>query len=126
MALRLLHIMFIFTMLTGCISKPAHREAGTHALVRSWMPIQEVNGDVPDDPYRLLLLPGDYVLQVQYNTYRKTFLCDFRFEARAGYSYDIVDHSNEQPLVLYRWVRANGAWAERRDAVDPDCVASRR
>ena len=90
------------------------------------MEILSVNGDTPDDGYKVTLLPGVYQLQVLYKTYRKDYLCHFDFEAVGGRSYEIVDHSNPEPLILYRWKRANGAWAERLDPVVPHCGERKR
>ena len=111
----------LLAVLAGCVQAPAHREAGTHALLFSWTPIISINGEAPEDAYRNLILPGDYRLQVLYRSYRRDYLCDFEFSAVGGRSYEVVDHSNEEPLVLYRSVRANGAWVERRDPVMPRC-----
>ena len=107
--------------LSACVEHHSHREGASQALVRSWMKILSVNGTAPEDPYLVMLSPGPQQMDVLYRTYRQDYLCHFEFDAVAGYSYDVVDHSNPQPLVLYRWVRANGAWAERLDPVLPVC-----
>lgn len=85
------------------------------------MEILELDGSAPENPYRLLLAPGQHTINVLYKTYQYDYLCHFEFHAAGGQSYEIVDHSNPQPLVMYRWVRANGAWAERLDPVAPLC-----
>lgn len=108
-------------MLTACVEHPEHRAERTHAQLRSWMEILSVNGETPENGYQVTLLPGIYQLEVLYRTYRKDYLCYFEFEAVGGLSYEIVDHSNPEPLILYRWQRANSAWAERLDPVLPRC-----
>jgi hypothetical protein len=108
-------------LLSACVEHHPHREEANQALVRSWMKILSVNGSAPEDPYVVMLSPGPQQMDVLFQTYREEYLCRFEFEAVAGYSYDVVDHSNPQPLVLYRWVRVNGAWAERLDPVLPVC-----
>ena len=108
-------------MLSACIATPQHRIESTHAQLRSWMEILSVNGETPDNGYKLSLLPGVYQLEVSYKTYQQDYLCHFEFEAVAGRSYEIVDHSNPEPLILYRWQRANSLWAERLDPVLPRC-----
>ena len=110
--------------LAGCIQQPAHQAEGLYASLRSWMQILSVNDQPPADPYQLQLEPGEYQLQVLYRTYRQDYLCHFTFVAVGGASYEIVDHSNPQPLVLYRWERANSAWAERHDPVTPSCESN--
>ena len=111
----------LLALLAGCVQQPAHRGEGTHALLSSWTPVVSINGEAPEDAYRNLILPGEYTLQVLYRTYRHDYLCHFEFTAVAGRSYEVVDHSNPEPLVLYRSVRANGAWVERREPVVPVC-----
>ena len=85
------------------------------------MGILSVNGEVPDDGYKVVLPPGIHQLHVLYETYQRDYLCHFELKAVGGRSYEIVDHSNPEPLVLYRWERANGAWNERLDPVSPHC-----
>ncbi len=116
-------LLLLTALLAGCVQQPAHREEGTHALLFSWTPIVSINGEKPEDAYRNLILPGDYRLEVLYRTYRRDFLCHFEFTAEGGRSYEVVDHTNPEPLVLYRSVRANGAWVERLDPVLPRCDA---
>lgn len=118
--------LLLLLLLTACVEHPQHRAEGTQAQLRSWMEILSVNGEAPADNYKLTLDPGSYQLEVLYETYRQDYLCHFEFTAVGGYSYEIVDHSNTQPLVLYRWERANGAWAERLDPVLPRCEARPR
>lgn len=118
---RLACLPLILCLLAGCVEHPPHREEGTHALLFSWTPILSVNGQPPEDAYRSLLLPGDYRLEVLYRSYRQDYQCRFELRAEAGRTYEVVDHSNDQPLVLYRYVRANSAWVERRDPVMPRC-----
>jgi hypothetical protein len=111
----------------ACIQQPAHKAQGSHASLRTWHEIASVDGQTPEDDYELMLLPGPHEIEVLYETYKMNYLCRFQFEAVAGYSYDIVDHSNPEPLVLYRWKRANGLWAERLDPLAPvECVATPR
>ncbi|QFU76241.1 hypothetical protein EY643_11535 [Halioglobus maricola] len=111
----------LVALLNACVEHPRHHAEGTQAQLRSWMEILSVNGDTPDDRYNLTLIPGTYHLEVAYKTYRQDYLCHFEFEAVGGRSYEIVDHSNPEPLILYRWQRANGAWSERLDPVLPHC-----
>ena len=118
---RCLSLMLLSLVLSACIATPQHRIEGTHAQLRSWMEILSVNGETPDNGYKLSLLPGIYQLQVSYKTYQQDYLCHFEFEALGGRSYEIVDHSNPDPLILYRWRRANSLWAERLDPVLPSC-----
>ncbi|MEP1471598.1 MAG: hypothetical protein ABJK25_11545 [Halieaceae bacterium] len=110
--------------LLACVEQPAHQEAGERAQLRSWMKIISIDGVAPEDPYLLMLEPGQHRMEVLYQTYRQDYLCLFQFEVAGGSSYEVVDHSNLQPLVLYRWVRANVVWAERLDPVFPDCEAT--
>lgn len=115
-------VLFILTLLlNACVEQPQHRADGTYAQLRSWMEILSVNGEIPEDGYEISLLPGIYQLEVLYKTYRKDYLCHFKFAAVEGRSYEIVDHSNPEPLILYRWQRANSAWSERLDPVLPRC-----
>lgn len=114
-------LILLALLLNACVEHPQHRAEGTQAQLRSWMEILSVNGEVPDDGYKVVLVPGIYQLDVLYETYHTDHLCHFEFEAVGGRSYEIVDHSNLEPLVLYRWERANGAWAERLDPVFPRC-----
>jgi hypothetical protein len=113
-------------LLNACVEHPQLPPDGSQAQLRSWMEILSVNGETPDDGYEVTLLPGVYQLEILYKTYRKDYLCDFDFEAVGGRSYEIVDHSNPEPLILYRWKRANGAWAERLDPVVPQCRERKR
>ena len=108
-------------LLAACVEHPAHRDAGEQAQLRSWMKILDLDDSVPDDPYRVMLAPGQHRMKVLYETYQHNYLCHFEFQTIGGYSYEVVDHSNPEPLVLYRWVRANGAWARRLDPVMPKC-----
>ena len=105
----------------GCVAHPEHRAGSDYAKLKSWMEILSVNAETPDDPYEVSLIPGVYHLEVLYRTYRRDFVCRFEFEAVAGRSYEIVDHSNNEPLALYRWRRVNRFWAERTDPVEPVC-----
>lgn len=113
-------------LLAGCVEQPAHREAGEKAELRSWMKILDIDGSAPDDPYRLILAPGQHRMNVLYETYQHAYLCHFVFHAQGGYSYEVVDHSNREPLVMYRWTRANGAWAERSEPLMPRCERTPR
>jgi hypothetical protein len=119
-------LILLALLLSACVEHPQHRAEGTQAQLRSWMEILSVNGETPDDGYEVTLLPGVYQLEVLYKTYRKDYLCHFDFEAVGGRSYEVVDHSNTEPLILYRWKRANGAWAERLDPVVPRCRERKR
>ena len=114
-------LLLFALLLSGCVTQPEHQSEGDYAKLKSWMEILTINGESPKDPYEARLLPGIYHLKVLYKTYRKDYLCYFEFEAVAGRSYEIVDHSNTEPLVLYRWRRVNGLWAERTDPIKPDC-----
>lgn len=100
-------------LMVGCIQQPVHKEEGERAYLRSWSRILLVNGQPPADSFRVELPPGRQVLEVLHETYRENIYCRFEFEARVGESYEIVDHTNPEPLVLYRWKRANRLWAER-------------
>ncbi|MEH6586281.1 MAG: hypothetical protein V7720_06965 [Halioglobus sp.] len=120
-ASRCLCLFLLTLVLSACIATPEHRTEGTHAQLRSWMEILSVNGEDPDNGYELILLPGIYQLEVLHRTYRQDYLCHFEFEALAGRSYEIVDHSNPEPLILYRWRRANSVWAERLESILPRC-----
>ena len=116
-------VLFILTLLlNACVEHPQHHAEGMQAQLRSWMEILSVNGETPEDGDEVSLLPGIYQLEVLYKTYRKDYLCHFEFEAAGGRSYEVVDHSNPEPLILYRWHRANSAWSERLDPVLPRCV----
>ena len=119
-------LLLTSVLLSACIDQPPHREQGTHAWLRSWFEVVSVNGQAPEDGYQLMLLPGQHELTALLETYRVNYLCHFQFEAVAGATYEIVDHSNPKPLVLYRWERANGAWAERLDPIEPSCEARPR
>jgi len=116
---RLAMLVPLVCMLAACIQQPAHRDQGTYARVRTWHPVLSVDGQPPEDAYALELSPGVHEFEVLYETFRMNHLCRFELEAIGGYSYDVVDHSNPQPLVLYRWKRANGAWAERLNPQAP-------
>lgn len=118
---RCLGLVLLALLLNACVEHPQHQAQGTHAQLRSWMEILSVNGETPEDGYEVSLLPGTYQLDVLYKTYRKNYLCHFEFEAVGGRSYEVVDHSNPEPLILYRWQRANSAWSERLDPVLPRC-----
>ncbi len=116
-------ILILLLTLAACVGQPVHEAAGEQARLRSWMEVRSVNGEAPADPFLLMLAPGDYELEVVYRTFTNDYLCRFRFEAAAGSSYEIVDHSNPQPLVLYRVRVANPLWTERRDPIEPVCEA---
>ena len=105
-------LFLLALLLNACVEHPQLQVEGTQAQLRSWMEILSVNGEAPDDGYEVVLLPGIYQLEVLYETYRRDHLCHFEFEAVGGRSYEIVDHSNPEPLVLYRWERVHRAWAE--------------
>jgi len=109
-------------LLQGCVQPYLERADNERALLMTSQRVLLVDGVTPDDPYRISLSPGRHVLQVQYRTYREQFDCRFELDAIGGRVYEIVDHSNPEPLVLYRWTRSNGLWAERRDPLRPVCA----
>ncbi len=115
--------MLLGLTISACVEQPVHEADATHARLKSSTAMAAINGQIPSNPYLLMLPAGDYVLEVPYRTYRKTYHCRFQFTARGGHSYEIVEHSNPQPLVLYRWARANALWAKRVDPVNPECEA---
>ena len=107
--------------LVSCVEHPLHRHDGSQALLDSLVPVIELDGQAPKNAYRLMLDPGPHTFQVKVEMYLRTYHCVFEFEAVAGEAYEIVDHSNAEPVVLYRWVRTNRFWAERVDPVRPVC-----
>ena len=119
-------IILLLVLGAGCVQHHAHRAAGEEAQLRSWMRILEVDGAPPEDPFLVMLPPGRHQALAVYPTVRNDYLCRFEFDVVGGASYEIVDHSNPEPLVLYRWVRANGVWAERLDPVHPTCESRPR
>jgi hypothetical protein len=106
-------------LLAGCIQPQAREPLPNYAALRTWHEIVSIDGETPDERYSATLSPGAHTLQIRLPTYRYDYLCRFEFEALAGRNYEIVDHSNPEPLILYRWRRANGLWAERLDPVLP-------
>ena len=114
----LLTLALLLPLATGCLA-PTSRGDNPQAQLQSWSPILELDGLAPPDSYQLELEPGEHELLVVYHTYRRDYHCRFRFEARPGMRYEIIDRSNPQPLVLYRWSRQNGLWAKRSEAVNP-------
>jgi hypothetical protein len=114
-------VLALVLAVPGCVQQPGHKAEGTHARLKSWIAIVAVNGAPPEDPYLLMLPAGRYEVEALYRTYSKDYRCQFHFDAAGGQSYEIIEQSNPQPLVLYRWVRANSLWARRLDPVEPQC-----
>ncbi len=117
-------LLLALTLLQGCVQPYLARSDSDRALLLTSQRILQLDGEAPEDPYRLELPPGRHVVHVQYRTYSTHFNCRFEWDAVSGRVYEIVDHSSPEPLVLYRWSRANGLWAERSEPMSPVCESS--
>jgi len=118
-------ILFIYSglFLGGCVQVPAFK-GDDYAFITSNYPIVKVNGAEIEKTYDLDLEAGNNSLVIVYNTYRYDYFCTFTWDAVAGTAYEVTDQENQYPLTLYRWVRTNSLWANRRDSVDPlECTS---
>lgn len=113
-------ILFIFSslFLGGCVQAPIFK-GDDYAHITSNYPIVKVNGVEIEKTYDLDLEAGNNALVIVYNTYNYDYFCTFSWKAEAGTAYEVTDQENKYPLTLYRWVRTNGLWANRRDPADP-------
>ena len=113
-------ILFIFSslLLGACVQAPIFK-GDDYAHITSNYPIVKVNGAEIEKIYELDLDAGDNSLVIVYNTYYYDYFCTFTWDAVAGTAYEVTDQENKYPLTLYRWVRTNSLWANRRDPLDP-------
>ena len=118
MNLRIILFIFSSLLLSSCVQTPAFK-GEDYALIMSNYPIVNINDDEIEGTYTLDLEAGENTLVIVYNTYRYDYFCTFSWTATAGTAYEVTDQENQYPLTLYRWVRTNGLWANRRDPLDP-------
>ena len=120
--------LMLVLLVSGCATPwPATDDDPSMALLISSEAILELDGEVPDSPYRNEISPGSHSALVEYRTYTTVFQCLFQFQVESGKRYEIIDRANPEPLALFRSRRSNWLWATRHDPVAPvECSSTNR
>ena len=114
--IRLLALFSIVT-LTGCAAIPATGDGPV--TIDSYVHIVSIDGIEPDFPFHVELSPEAHEMVVEYRTFLVNYRCEFQFEAKAGVHYEIVVHSNPQPVVLYEMQKLNWFLTNRINPILP-------
>jgi hypothetical protein len=118
--------LFISLSLGACVQAPVFKQ-GNYASIKSNYPIVNVNGVDVEPLYSLDIDAGENTFIIIYNSYQYDYHCTFTWEAVAQTAYEVTDQENNEPLILYRWVRKNGLWAIRMDPVHASqCIREER
>ena len=113
-------VLIIILMLTavGCSTVLTPDEQS--ATIDSFVHIIAIDDIDPESPFHVRLSPGPHELLIEYRTFLVTYRCRLRFDAQAGMRYELVDHSNPQPVALYRMKRVNWMFTNRLKPILPE------